>query len=566
MCARLQRGARWSIACAMALALLAACGGGGGGSGDAGGKTFPVVIGGTVSGLPSGASAVLQLNGGSDLALPDPTSDPGLFHFPNPITSGSTYSVTVLTQPTGAICSINNGNGTAPTDPSAANLGGVAVVGNISVVCIAKDVDKATTSSTAFAVLATDTARVAFIPTGAGVVATSIDGAALAAAASPIALSFVPSACSVDSTAKIVACIGFASTKVAILDVGAFAASLNPADIALREFDTDAPNAATDFAGIPCIVCGVATFAGGGRFALAAQDGYRLYAYPAAGATAPLAAAKVYAIPINMSFAADPTRNWIISADYTPTDPSRPTRALRLVDLSRDKVYVWTDHTDACTGSDNTSPACDDFRFNAVVSTTIDVTTAMVAMQAFEGSSQLLVDLDQALFNDQALTFDAPHLYVGFNPLVHVNADTTTDPIAMSGVLASPTDSWLFMVPRSSHAFAGVQALPSAPGTAGVFPTYTANPVFVDLDTLKAGTPCDGPDLLSGRLPLTQAYTRRLGDGADIGVFASDTGGCIVKVDLKALYEAPRDASDPTKVADPGALVTSGVLSYQLAQ
>ena len=68
-------------------------------------------IGGSVAGL-SGSGLVLQDNGGNNLSLnPNQTS----FVFPTPITSGGTYSVTVLTQPSNPAqtCTIVNGSGTA---------------------------------------------------------------------------------------------------------------------------------------------------------------------------------------------------------------------------------------------------------------------------------------------------------------------------------------------------------------------------------------------------------------------------------------------------------------------
>ena len=64
-------------------------------------------IGGTLTGLFSGGSVVLQINGSHDQAL---TAD-GNFVFPA-LADGTDYAVTVATQPTGQSCSVNNGSGT----------------------------------------------------------------------------------------------------------------------------------------------------------------------------------------------------------------------------------------------------------------------------------------------------------------------------------------------------------------------------------------------------------------------------------------------------------------------
>jgi hypothetical protein len=77
-----------------------------------------VTIGGTISGLIG--TVVLQNNGGDNLGR----SADGAFVFATPITFGTNYAVTVLTQPAGQTCSVTNGSGT-----------GNANVTNVSVSC-----------------------------------------------------------------------------------------------------------------------------------------------------------------------------------------------------------------------------------------------------------------------------------------------------------------------------------------------------------------------------------------------------------------------------------------------
>src|ERR1022692_4904525 len=79
-------------------------------------------IGGTISGLASGKTIVLQDNGGNATTV----SANGQFTFSTAIAYQSPYAVTIATQPAGQSCSVTNGSGTTP----AAN------VTNISVVCV----------------------------------------------------------------------------------------------------------------------------------------------------------------------------------------------------------------------------------------------------------------------------------------------------------------------------------------------------------------------------------------------------------------------------------------------
>jgi len=74
-------------------------------------------VGGTVSGL-TGTGLVLQINGGNNLAI----SANGPFTFPTKLKKDASYNATVLTQPSGQNCRVDNGTGTV-----SANVSNVAV-------------------------------------------------------------------------------------------------------------------------------------------------------------------------------------------------------------------------------------------------------------------------------------------------------------------------------------------------------------------------------------------------------------------------------------------------------
>ncbi|MFP5441489.1 MAG: beta strand repeat-containing protein, partial [Gammaproteobacteria bacterium] len=82
-------------------------------------------VGGTVSGL-TGGSVTLQNNGTGDIAL----AGDGSFTFGNSVAHAQPYEVTVLTQPAGQICVVDNSTGTI----NAAN------VTNVDVICVADTV------------------------------------------------------------------------------------------------------------------------------------------------------------------------------------------------------------------------------------------------------------------------------------------------------------------------------------------------------------------------------------------------------------------------------------------
>jgi len=79
-------------------------------------------VGGTISGLASGATVILQDNGANDLTV---TAN-GAFTFSGTLTTGAAFAVTVLTQPFGQTCSVTNATGVI--DPNNATSGNNNVV------------------------------------------------------------------------------------------------------------------------------------------------------------------------------------------------------------------------------------------------------------------------------------------------------------------------------------------------------------------------------------------------------------------------------------------------------
>ncbi len=82
--------------------------------------TNTYLIGGTVTGLTG--TVVLRNNGGDNLTL----NANGSFSFATRIASGAGYAVTVLTQPSGQVCTVTNGSGTV----------GSADISNVAVACL----------------------------------------------------------------------------------------------------------------------------------------------------------------------------------------------------------------------------------------------------------------------------------------------------------------------------------------------------------------------------------------------------------------------------------------------
>ena len=99
-------------------AVVAGCGG-----------AINATIGGTIAGLASGNSVGLTNTSNGDVITYAFNSSSTNFTFDKSVASGSSYNVTVTTQPTNQICSVTNGNGTVDSSGDS--------VTNISVTCTA---------------------------------------------------------------------------------------------------------------------------------------------------------------------------------------------------------------------------------------------------------------------------------------------------------------------------------------------------------------------------------------------------------------------------------------------
>jgi 6-phosphogluconolactonase len=107
--ARLAQHFRSASICVMFI--LAGCHGSSNNPGSAPQSPPPVTIGGTVSGLASGAQFTVEDNGGDALNV----NANGAFTFNTPISFNSGYAVTVTTQPAKQTCTVTNGTGTHAT-------------------------------------------------------------------------------------------------------------------------------------------------------------------------------------------------------------------------------------------------------------------------------------------------------------------------------------------------------------------------------------------------------------------------------------------------------------------
>ncbi len=371
----------------------------------------------------------------------------------------------------------------------------------------------------------------AFVPTVTGlsrVQLTSGSALALTAAGTPAAvasppvktvLSPVPDACAADWNGNVVACIGYYSSKVQVLD-----SSGN----LVNTFDTGLTKMAS-FSGGSCIICGVLYDSIDDRMLLATADGYALFDHKGSGKI-------VRNIPtlVAENFGYNPLTNQIFSPRYgNGAAPS-----IDLVDVAAGKVY-----------SLSPAPATLDSPDHGAVdyTTNIGVTGEEfnAAMEAY------LVDLGAAALGKPAAgQFQAPlatipmtHTATCSWPITDIAVDSTSHVAFFSAEFCS----------GSSGDAMGAAKMPTAAGGTLAFSDY----VFSSIPTPPGQASWNNPGDPHGIANFTVSSGSK-----HYGLLVDDAKTNVAVVDLDLLLAAKRSATDAHLVDPTVDLVATKVVTF----
>ena len=435
------------------------------------------------------------------------------------------------------------------------------------------NISTASSGTTAYGVLGTSTARIAFIPSGNTVLPVLLEstgtahisgsrqsiaaaGSVSANAVTPLSISFNVDACAVDSQDLKAICIGYHTPQIAVLDLTQFAQSLSITDITVSEFDTGAGSIVSGYSGGSCIICGAAADIGKHRFVVGGTGGFRVFNY----GSSQLAAR--YDIPVgeNFAFLSQPgSDSYIIAPEYDSSlsVSNIPTKKLRVVNLEKATSYEWSVNmadASALGGSlGAASVAAQDIDAAAV-----DINTKMIALSTESSDVFLLVDFGQAIFNEVDKTFTASFQIVnrtysesGLGRLTDVAMSTTGNLLLSHGEFSS---------------YIGLTQMPASAGVSGVFPAGVGSLGEVELNDANLNrAPCSssgtGAFSFSGK-----GDPHGLGlyaglDNGQKGLIVNSDNTCIAIIDLAKLKDAPRTSSNGN-LFDTSAPGVSGLFSF----
>ncbi len=463
----------------------------------------------------------------------------------------------------GAICIASFASGTSVTLTAAPDIGSIfqgwsgECTGTTTCV-VTVDADKTVTAtfdppppttSGGLATINTGKTVFGFIPNGTDVLAVPLAGigASKPAIEEPVSkpsattsLSFIVDSCAADGVDLKIVCVGFNSSKIAVLDLKGFIAS-GTAPTAI-EFDPGNTIRRT-FSGGGCLNCGVISDAGDHRFIVSSGDGYRVFDYTGV-LLKPYLSNRSATPPIDLTtenFGYDPIQNQIISPEYGTNN-----NFLWVVDLNKDKTYRWTKRmvsalTDPANGLTELPGSI------LADAATIDPLTGILTI-GNEGIPLLLtINMSASSFDDTAGTFTAPY---SVKILENVLLPRTT------GMAVEPSSHLLFLEEEFSNVI-GLVVLPTSTSSgSAVINEYTSATIPSPSATCTGVSRWNNVGDPHGLALFTSVV-----DGKPMGLLINNVKSCAAIVDLNAFRAAPKTTG--TNRVDPTYdLLTNNVIKF----
>lgn len=420
--------------------------------------------------------------------------------------------------------------------------------------------DTQATTSGGLATINTGNAVLGFIPVGNSLVMIELESQTdnvkpdsefrMLAESVSIDTSFVIDSCGADSRERQVACVGYSSSMLAIIDLVGFLADGTAPSIV--EVDTGASSTGS-FSGGNCINCGVLIDTKTMSAIVSSSDGYRLFDYQGDLQAEYLSDAETDP-PRNFAtenFSFDPQRRVIISPEYSTVN-----QYLWLINVNTDDVHRW-DHrlvSSAIDEEEGLQSLADAGITGSMVadSAAVDPRTGIVTIGDEYTQGLLMINLETAEYNDAAGTFSAVDSAVVL--------DYPYSQYLTTGQAIEPVSHLLFLEDEFGASM-GVGQLPQE--TSSLPPVLSK---WVGVQIPNPGEVCPGVFRWSN-----------VGDPHGLSIFTSNSTGkdpkgllinsaksCAAVVSLQALLDSPLDpAFDGQFIVDPAFdLVQEGVLKF----
>jgi hypothetical protein len=363
--------------------------------------------------------------------------------------------------------------------------------------------------------------------------------------------SFDVDSCTINVGDLVLACVGYNSSKVAIINISTYVQNIidgvTAAASDLTTTEVDLGNADTgSFSGGECINCGILADAEDHRFIVSSGDGYRVL--DNTGAVLKSYLSDLTATPaVSLStenFTYDAVNNRIISPEYGTSN-----NFVWVINVDTDKIYRWNnrmvdisvDATDGLTG------LTDVFAFGIEAdSTTIDTATGALLIADEDANGLLTINMNTVVFDDTTNTFDADFSVL---PMANVGS-------RLPGIAAESSNHYLFMEEEFGTGFA-VAALPTAAAT-GAISITNFNWASMPVPTATCASEFFWANAGD---PHGLALFTSVSSGRSKGLLINGDKNCAAIIDLEDFLNATKETGT-NQVATGTDLVADGIITF----
>ncbi len=396
-------------------------------------------------------------------------------------------------------------------------------------------VTTAPTTSGGLATIDTGRSVIGFVPRYTELAIVTLDGDTSKSGVLPIdpaalsvPISFGVDSCAADAAHAKVVCVGYDSSKVAILDIADFLSTIEsagtPSAGQIAELEVDLGNTETvSISGGECVNCGVLTDPDADRFIISSGDGVRVLDYTGAVIDSYLSDAERSFTTENFGF--DAAHHLVISPEYETTN-----NYLWVIDLDTHRPYRWTRRlVDQSTDPVNGLPVL--VIPMTADSASIDPSTQIVTIGDEFTTTLLVLDLSSAKFDDSSGTF-TDDAY----SLVALDNVASTGGLLTTGQAIDPKDHVLFLE-EEFGAGIGVVELPA---TGGAGPVALRDQDYTSALVPDASAVCPGVTswMNVGDPHGLSLFTGRV-DGREKGLLIDESKTCLAVIDLDTFAAAP---------------------------
>ncbi len=368
-----------------------------------------------------------------------------------------------------------------------------------------------------------------------------------------ITTSFAVDSCAADGKNLKVVCVGYDSSKIAIIDVAGYISNGSAPTVT----EPDLGNTVySSFSGGSCLDCGVIIDPVDHGFIVSSGDGYRVVDYTGT-VTKQFLSDLTATIPVDLStenFGYDPADNMIYSPEYADSGSITSTdEYLWVIDVNKSKVYHWSKRmVDTNTDPANGIPELNSTGIGSLTAdaVSVDPSTGIITIGHEWTPLLLVLNMNAAAFNDSTATFDAPYAVIPLQNVYSPSGYLTT------GMVVESSSHIMFLEGEFGDDIGAAQMPTTSTSGSITITSYTSAQIPTPTTVCPSVSSWSNVGDPHGLSAFTAVINKQ-----PMGLLIDSSKSCLAIVDLNKLLNAPKQPGTNT-VSPTYDLIANGVISF----